>query len=250
MTLQLIFIILFVTFIGISIYLHINQARIRGKWGEKRISSKLLSLSNEYHLFDNVYIEAEGRSVQIDHVIISRYGVFVIETKNYTGWIFGTDQAEYWTKNVYGTKFQFRNPLKQNYSHMKSLQTLLNIPVNKFIPIVVFLNGATLKCHTSGNVIYSHQLKKTILSYQTTLLSELEVEMLINKLHSVNVMDKEREKNHINKVRKEINEKHILVASGICPRCKGKLVERQGKHGRFLGCNNYPKCKFTTNLFS
>lgn len=191
---QLLFIILIATIIGILIYSRFNQALIKGRWGEKRISSKLFSLSNEYHLFNNVYIEVEGRSVQIDHVIISQYGVFVIETKNFTGWIFGTDQAEYWTKNVYGTKFQFRNPLKQNYSHMKSLQTLLDIPVYKFIPIVVFLNGATLKCHTSGNVIYSHQLKKTILSCQTPLFSELEVQMLINKLHSANVMDKEREK--------------------------------------------------------
>lgn len=191
---QLLFIILIATIIGILIYSRFNQALIKGRWGEKRISSKLFSLSNEYHLFNNVYIEVEGRSVQIDHVIISQYGVFVIETKNFTGWIFGTDQAEYWTKNVYGTKFQFRNPLKQNYSHMKSLQTLLDIPVYKFIPIVVFLNGATLKCHTSGNVIYSHQLKKTILSCQTPLFPELEVQMLINKLHSANVMDKEREK--------------------------------------------------------
>lgn len=242
------FIVLLLIIISISVYFHINQARIRGRWGEKRVSSKLLSLPNEYHLFDDVYIEVEGRSVQIDHVIISQYGVFVIETKNYTGWIFGTDKSEYWTKNVYGTKFQFRNPLKQNYSHMKSLQALLDIPANKFIPIIVFLNGATLKCHTSGIVIYSHQLNSTILSYKTHLLSEEKVLQLTKQLSSANIIDKKRQKTHVYKIKQEIYEKQILVTSSICPKCKGELVERQGKHGRFLGCSNYPKCKFTANL--
>jgi DNA topoisomerase I len=32
---------------------------------------------------------------------------------------------------------------------------------------------------------------------------------------------------------------------GKCPRCGGNLVEREGKFGKFLGCRNYPKCKFT-----
>lgn len=248
MTSQLLSIIFIVIIIGIPIYFRINQAHIRGRWGERRISSKLLSLPNEYHLYNDVYIEVEGRSVQIDHVIISQYGVFVIETKNYTGWIFGTDKSEYWTKNVYGTKFRFRNPLKQNYSHMKSLQALLNIPANKFIPIIVFLNGATLKCHTSGIVIYSHQLKSTILSYKTHLFSEEEVQRLTKQLSSANIIDKKQQKTHVYKIKQEIYEKQILVTSCICPKCNGKLVERQGKHGRFLGCSNYPKCKFTANL--
>lgn len=245
---SILFIFLFVAVIGLSVYFHLNQASIRGKWGEKRISAKLLSLPDEYRLFDDVYIEVEGRSVQIDHVIISRYGVFVIETKNYTGWIYGTDRSEFWTKNMYGNKYQFRNPLKQNYSHMKSLQTLFGIPENKFVPIVIFLNGATLKCHTNGIVIYSHQLKDVIFSYSTPILSHEEVQQLSVQLSSACIVDKEQKKKHIHKVKEQIYEKQSLVASGICPRCKGKLVLRNGVRGNFWGCSNYPKCKFTANL--
>lgn len=240
--------LLIVIVIGVSIYLGINQANIKGKVGEKIVSSKLLSLPDEYYLFNDVYIEVEGRSVQIDHVIISQYGIFVIETKNYKGWIFGTDKAEYWVKNMYGKKYQFRNPLKQNYSHVKSLQTLLDISIDKLVPIVVFLRGATLKCNTTGNVVYYHQINNMILSYSTPIFTESEVQLLVKKLSSVYVVDKEKKKEHIYKVKHEINQKKAMLNSGVCPKCNGRLIERHGKYGRFIGCSNYPQCKYTIRL--
>ena len=33
-----------------------------------------------------------------------------------------------------------------------------------------------------------------------------------------------------------------------CPRCGGMLVERNGKYGKFLGCEHYPKCLYTRNM--
>lgn len=231
-----------------AVYFRINQARILGKRGERKVASKLLSLSKEYKLFNDIYIEVEGRSIQIDHVIMSQYGIFVIETKNYSGWIYGTGKSDYWTKNVFGTKFRFRNPLKQNYAHIKSLQTLLEVPQNKFFSIVVFLNDATLKCDTYGTVIHSYQLKETILNYTKALFTSDEVELLSEKLQSALITDKIKKKDHAYRVQEYINQRQSLIAFRICPRCKGALVERQGKHGKFLGCSNYPKCKFTAKL--
>ena len=150
---QHLYALLLLLIIGAIVFLRLNQANIRGRRGERRISLRLFSLPSEYHVFNDVYIEAQGRSVQIDHIVVSRYGIFVIETKNYTGWIYGNDKSEFWIKNMYGNKYRFRNPLKQNYSHVKSLQALLGVPESKFIPIIVFLNGATLKCDTAGIVI-------------------------------------------------------------------------------------------------
>lgn len=240
--------ILFLVLLSISVivlvFIRLNRASIRGRRGEKRISSILSSLPERYILYNDVYLEMKGRSVQIDHVIISRYGVFVIETKNYTGWIYGTDQSEYWTKNMYGNRYQFRNPLKQNYSHVKSLQLLLRIPESRFIPIVVFLNGATLKCDTTGNVIYPDQLKQTILGYSTIVFSENEVEGISTALSEACIMKKNRKREHIHKVKKDVDKKYALIASGICPRCKGKLILRKGRYGEFWGCSNYPQCNF------
>ena len=245
---QYLFIFLLFLFIGGLVFLRLNQANIRGRRGERRVSSRLFSLPSEYHIFNDVHIEVQGRSVQIDHIVASRYGIFVIETKNYTGWIYGNDNSEFWIKNMYGNKYQFRNPLKQNYSHVKSLQALLGVPESKFIPIVVFLNGATLKCDTTGIVIYSHQLRRTIFDHSIPIFSDAEVEKLITLLSSSRIVEKNRRSNHVHKIKEDINEKQALRASGICPRCKGKLVVRRGKYGEFLGCSNYPQCNFKSSL--
>jgi hypothetical protein len=124
----------------------------------------------------------------------------------------------------------------------------LNIPESKFIPIVVFLNGATLKCDTMGIVIYSHQLRNTILSYSTLVFSDIEVTRVTELLSSACIVEKNRRSNHVDKIKEDINEKQALIASGICPRCKGKLVVRKGKYGEFLGCSNYPQCNFKSNV--
>ena len=240
-------IVVILIFAGV-IYLRMNQANIRGWFGEKNVSTRLQTLPDDYILFNDVYINVGGRSVQIDHVIVSIYGIFVVETKNYKGWIYGTDNSEYWTKNVFGNKYQFRNPIKQNYSHVWALKNLLEVPEDKFIPVVVFLGGATLKCDTQGIVIYSGQLRRLILSYHFPVFSQNEVTGIANRLASANCIDKNRKKEHAYSVRQDIAEKNALIRGGICPRCKGHLVERRGKYGRFLGCTNYPRCKFTIPL--
>lgn len=245
---QHLYALLLLLIIGAIVFLRLNQANIRGRRGERRVSSRLFSLPSEYHVFNDVHIEVQGRSVQIDHIVASRYGIFVIETKNYTGWIYGNDNSEFWIKNMYGNKYQFRNPLKQNYSHVKSLQALLGVPESKFIPIVVFLNGATLKCDTIGIVIYSHQLRRTIFDHSIPIFSDAEVEKMITLLSSSRIVEKNRRSNHVHKIKEDINEKQALITSGICPRCKGKLVVRRGKYGEFLGCSNYPQCNFKSSL--
>ena len=85
----------------------------KGAYAEDRVARRLSQLPEEYQVFNDVYIRSGGRSVQIDHVVISRYGVFVIETKNYKGWVYGSENAEYWTQNIYGHKYKlYRTPLK------------------------------------------------------------------------------------------------------------------------------------------
>lgn len=169
---------LIVFFFAIAIILKLNQAKIKGRFGEMKVSSILKSLPDNYHVFNDVYLQINGMSVQIDHIVISVYGIFVIETKNYTGWIFGTDNSEQWTKNVYGNKYEFRNPLKQNYAHVKALQCLLGLSKEKFIPAVVFLRGAVLKCNTQGTVIYSSQLKQFILSHTSAIIDSSNISIM------------------------------------------------------------------------
>lgn len=239
--------ILIIIVLFVAVLYRINKAKIIGRKGERKVSLILHLLSDEYHVFDDVYLNINGHSVQIDHIVVSKYGVFVIETKSIKGWIFGTDKSEYWTKNMYGKKYEFCNPLKQNYYHVKMLQTLLGLPQNKFVPIVVFLKGATLKCNTYGDVIMINHLNRTIKRYDDIILENEEVCRIIKIITENNINDRKYKRVHVQKVKENICVKNQKVKSGVCPKCNGMLVERKGKYGKFLGCSNYPKCTFTVN---
>ncbi|MBR1774068.1 MAG: NERD domain-containing protein [Bacteroidales bacterium] len=229
-------------------YIYGDAIGSKGRQGEDTIKEKLSALPQDYVVYNDVYIKVNERSVQIDHIIVSAYGIFVIETKNYTGNIYGTDDAEYWSKYIHGNEYKFRNPLKQNYYHLKSLQEILAFPRNLFVPIVVFTDNADIKCETREFVIYENQLKSTIYGFKTPIMTTEAVNYAINRLNASLILDKDREKRHANSINQYIREKNELINQGICPRCKSKLVERNGKYGKFLGCSNYPLCTFTKEL--
>jgi restriction system protein len=84
-----------------------------------------------YHLIKNVTIPVDGGTTQIDHVIISRFGVFVVETKNLKGWIFGKERDAYWTQKLYRHPEKFQNSLRQNYRHTKALSEILGYRMTK-----------------------------------------------------------------------------------------------------------------------
>lgn len=68
-----------------------------------------------YHRLHNVTLTTPDGTTQIDHVFLSPYGIFVLETKNIKGWIFGSEQQSQWTQKLYKRSFKFQNPLRQNY---------------------------------------------------------------------------------------------------------------------------------------
>ena len=243
------FAIAFVTFIGFIIFrLRINFAKFKGQRGEKSVSKTLMQLPDEYIIFNNVYIKENGRYSQIDHIVLSPYGIFVIETKKYNGWIYGGEKAPYWTQNIYGTKYEFYNPLRQNYGHVKQLQSLFGYPVQFFIPIVVFVGNATIKGNYHKHiVIYKEELLSTIRQYKNVIFRNDILKEAVNKLSYSSFKTSETASEHIKQVKNEIKERNTTIQQGICPRCGGVLVYRESKYGRFYGCSNYPKCRYTLN---
>ncbi len=94
--------------------------------------------ASEYAVFHNLTLRTPRGTTQIDHVIVSRYGVFVIETKHMTGWIFGSEDARFWTKKNRQHTLRFLNPLQQNEGHIKALSRLVRIPRETLHSVVVF----------------------------------------------------------------------------------------------------------------
>ena len=85
------------------------EAIIKGWEGE--LKTKILNrlfLDKQYHVFNNVIVKTAHGSTQIDHVVVSQYGVFVIETKDKTGWIFGDRNQAQWTEDIFGKKYKLQ----------------------------------------------------------------------------------------------------------------------------------------------
>lgn len=225
-----------------------GQAEYRGWKGEKKVFSILKRLSDDYYVWNDIVLQQNGYSVQIDHVVISQYGIFVIETKNYTGIIYGNETSDKWTKNMFGYHYHFANPIKQNRSHVKALANLFCISIDSFIPIVVFLHGAELQCNTQSTVIYAGQLLEVINDYCHPVMTSSDVQRLVTILNTATVENENTRLDHLNKVNERIKRKNYMIYNGICPNCGGRLVEREGRYGNFIGCSNYPRCKFTTQL--
>ncbi len=220
----------------------------KGAYAEDRVARRLSQLPEEYHIFNDVYIRNNGSSVQIDHVVISRYGVFVIETKNYKGWVYGSEDMEHWTQNIYGHKYQFYNPIRQNASHVGAICNLLRITRDKTIPIVVFAGSATVRCSTNCHVVYLSQLRRVIDQHKSVLFSDDQVLQMTGKLTGALVTDKNRRHEHVQEVQRQVAAKEQMEANGICPRCRGQLVVRKGRYGHFIGCSNFPNCKYTAQI--
>lgn len=238
-------IVLFILFVVAYITFRILQPKIKGYIGEKSVAAILSFLpSDKYKIINDALIKSNDRTIQIDHLVISVYGIFVIETKNYKGWITGSDDSEYWTKNVFGNKYKFYNPIRQNKAHISALSKQLGLSFNKFIPIIVFSNRADLKVNTVHNVIYTTQINRVIKAYSDIKFSEDDIQKLCNKISLLNIVSPEVRKQHVLEIQNTIATKRHLIQQGICPRCGHSLILRNGKYGNFYGCSNYPNCKF------
>lgn len=232
----------------ITIILRELIPKIKGRQGERAVASALLYLpEDKYSILNNIMLKTDYGTTQIDHIVISVYGIFVIETKNYKGWITGTEFSDKWTKNMYGKKYKFRNPLKQNYAHVKALANLLNMSDDKFFPIVAFSRNSDIKINTRSSVIYIDQINQLILSYQQEKIPTSTITDIINRILIANIDSNENRKKHITNIQNKVRENNVKLNNEICPRCGGNLVRRNGKYGYFTGCSNYPNCKYTQN---
>lgn len=97
----------------------------KGNWGEFKIYAKLESIKIKKHLMTNLYIPTEkGHTTEVDLIMINQRGIFVFESKNYSGWIFGAENRKQWMQTFKnGIKNQFFNPIWQNKGHVKALMT-------------------------------------------------------------------------------------------------------------------------------
>ncbi len=235
-----------VLIIPIGILCAVFYKRIIGKVGEYTVNQYLEKLpKSDYTILNNTMItDKDGKTHQIDHIILSKYGVFVIETKNFQGLIKGDAYQKQWTQLLGKTKNSFYNPIHQNYGHVKVLENLLGIPENSFVSIVCFSNGAKLEISNNDKVVNLNNLNKTILRYNKVVIN-YDIGELKEIINSNNSIGFKSNREHISSIKTDLKENEKKVQNGICPKCGGNLIKRNGKYGSFLGCSKYPECKYT-----
>ena len=237
---------LIIVLVVIVLIVKFKSPNIKGNIGERKVSKALNTLdNNEYKVINNVMIRKDRGTTQIDHVVISVYGIFVIETKNYKGLIFGNEYDDNWKQVIYKRSERFRNPIKQNYGHVAALKERLNLEKDLLIvSIIAFTNRASLRVNTKTPVMYDSNVVSYIRSYNNKLISEDDVKRIDYDLLMSNIDSKDTRKEHVHSIRKNLRERENNINNNICPRCGKALVKRQGKHGEFIGCSGFPKCRF------
>lgn len=222
------------------------KSLIKGWFGEVQgaVAHSLFLNGDIYQSINNVTIPTANGTTQIDHVIVSRFGIFVIETKNMKGWIFGDEHSKQWTQSLFGKKHRFQNPLHQNYRHTKALADFLAIDHEKLHSIAMFWGDVELKTPMPPNVMtkgYATYIKNK----QTVMFSDQEVIQLIEALRTGMLPKTWATRNaHISSLKTRHSSKTT------CPKCGGALIRRTAKSGAnagqaFLGCANFPKCRHT-----
>ena len=156
----------------------------KGVMGELivNIAAMLMLDRNEYHLIKNVTLPTMDGTTQIDHVIVSKYGIFVVETKNMKGWIFGTANQKMWTQQIFKHKNTFQNPLHQNFKHTKTLESLLSLSDKQIFSVIVFVGDSTFKTEMPSNVTHGAGYIRYIKSKTSPVLSVGDVEEVVSRI--------------------------------------------------------------------
>ena len=244
----------------------------KGRSGEYSVYKALWNLKGYRKYLFNCYIpKTDGTTTEADIVMIHESGIYVFESKNYSGWIFGTETQREWTQTLpagrgKSRKEHFFNPIMQNSGHIKWLQSYLKDFRNlKFYSYIVFGNGCELKNVTLTSGGYHVVKREDVLeavAHNAHSVTERMSESLINdiyeKLYPLTQMDESGKSEHIENIKRRYDKTFSPKPAAEpqnkkCPRCGGQLVLKTARKGnyagnKFYGCSNYPDCKYIENM--
>lgn len=236
--------------ISILILIKSYKSKVKGDVGEKLVAKKLSKLNKrKYKIINNLLLKTLKGTAQIDHIVISQYGIFVIETKNYKGIITGNEYDDNWNQILFNNKEVLRNPIKQNNGHIKALKDVIPaLRYKKINSIILFTKRSNLKVNTETTVIYYNKVNKVIKRSRKKEFTKEEVDYIYKKLNELNIDCFKQRVVHVKNVKRNIKEAEKKLRKNKCPRCGGKLKKKKGKYGKFKRCKNYPECTFRINI--
>ena|GEM_PF-898731 len=201
----------FVAFV-LSIVLGLKHSpQFIGKNTECFVNKKLSKLNHDYYkVLSDVLLPSAGNQIgttQIDQIVVSNFGIFCIETKAYSGWIFGRAEDKYWTQVIYHKKSRFYNPLWQNFGHVKTIENLI-ATLNIKVPVysyVAFPDADNLRITGTDLVGYAGEVVKKIKFHNQFVLSNIDRDRIVDEINQINIVDKNIRKEHIKKINEIID---------------------------------------------
>lgn len=208
---------------------YLSVRRDLGRWGEYLTYKYLKKFENDGAKFlFNIYIPKEnGETTEIDVLMICKKGIFVFESKNYSGWIFGSERQKNWYQTLPASrgkshKEHFYNPIMQNRSHIKHLKSFIGDQISMH-SVIVFSERCTLKNvevkSADISVINRNEVQAVVSKVCTKisedLLSEADVINLYNKLYPYTQISEDVKKRHIANIQNNMVEKPDFVVKEI-----------------------------------
>lgn len=222
-------------------------SKFKGWYGEFKVKVAAYFVLNKskYRAFHNVLLNTSNDTTQIDHIFVSRYGIFVVETKNMKGRIFGEPSQATWTQRIYGNNYPFQNPLRQNYKHTKALEALIDVPEHAIYSVIIFVGRSTFGTIMPEEVTHgAGSLIRYIKSRKRLALTSKQVQA------ATSVIESNRQKATHKTQREHVNK---IQSRPICHKCGSLMVLRTAKKDansgqKFWGCSQYPGCRSTQPL--
>lgn len=218
-----------------------------GQFGEYATEFALTANENiqgDFVVLKNVYLPLKGKTTEIDLLMLHEKGLYVFESKNYSGWIFDDAEQLKWTQCLEsGQKNHFYNPIRQNQTHIQALAAYLELPSSAFHSYIVFSERCRLKK-------VPEDTDRVVIVRRPDMLKKLRAELKGSPVifsHEALLALQTKLAGAVNRTEEE-KRQHIEDIQTKCPYCGGKLVLRKGKYGQFWGCSAYPRCRFTRPL--
>lgn len=285
--------------LGVAITLLIVRVIIRwrrgrgahkGREGERIVAKELsrLKKSENIVLNDLLLPTPNDKTAQIDHLLISTHGIFVIETKSLSGRIVGYEHAQYWQQHLSQQSRSIYNPLLQNQRHVRVVRKILpDIAEEDFVSMVVFTEAWRLDIkaddiveprkfrsdrHIRRTFIPTERRKKHWWSFgkevrldenqivtpldgmcreikrREKIIASSALPEIAHHLLQLNTQSRENQRQHTEYAHETSAGIRRDIQQGICPRCGGRLIVKKGKKSEFVGCSNYPDCRFTCSI--
>jgi hypothetical protein len=214
------------------------------------LSLKIHLNTEKYHLQRKVALSTADGTFWIDRIIVSEHGVFVIETQNRRGWIFGGAHRDRWTQRLWRYSRDFQNPLDGNRQRVEKLKSMLELSDKQIFSVVVFVGSSDFQTRMPENVVNGRDLIRYIKSNDRQVILSSDVPMILSTIEAAR-LPSSRERpaapHDAGPATQRLAEK---TTGQCCPQCGSPVVVREEINGvesreTFVGCTRFPECRGT-----